>query len=263
MALEANGKKLFLSKGEFFFKRKVATGSASGLLFFGQVTSVQLRPKGETITERSAVQTSAGIVAQDKVTTDDELAITLKEIDAEKVALAVMGDVTGYTQAATPVANEVFVDVRQGTYIKTAKRKIGSVVVTGPGASPTYTAGTDYVVEDADAGLIYIVPGGAIADAADLEVDYTPTAISTALNRVRGAVSAFIEGECLLIGNPIRGKKFELRGWRLSLQTQAVLDLISGDNKYGELQLVGTFLSDATVHADSPYYDILEVSEVA
>lgn len=263
MALEANGKKLFLSKGASFFKRKVATGTASGLLFFGQVTAIQLRPKGEVITERSAVQPSAGIVAQDKVTTDDELAITFKELDAEKASYAVMGDVAGYTQAATPVANEIFLDVRQGTYIKTAKRKIGSVVVTGPSATPTYTTPADYVVEDADAGLIYIVPGGGIADAADLEVDYTPTAISTALNRVRGAVSAFIEGEFLLLGKPVRGKQFELRVWRLSLQTQAVIDLISGDNKYGEFQLVGTVLSDATNHADSPYYDLLEVAEVA
>lgn len=48
-------------------------------------------------------------------------------------------------------------------------RGVSDVVVTGDGGTPTYVAGTDYVVDERR-GLITIVVGGGIASGTDLEV---------------------------------------------------------------------------------------------
>jgi len=264
VAIQADGSQLLLGRGKTFFKRNEAAGTAQGHTFMGQVTQLEIRPKDEVIDEKSSVEAAAPIIKQVKVSTDHEIALTFKEMKAHNLALALFGTVGSYTQAATAVTNEIFTDVKQGTYIKTAKRLIGSVVVTGPSATPTYTVTTDYVVEDATEGLIYIVPGGTITDGSDLEVDYTPTAVAApGLDTVIGGVSSFIEGELLFIPDPATGPKWRAEIWKASLNSNAVIALIQSANEFASAELLGKVLSDATNHPTEPYYRLTRVGIVS
>lgn len=53
-----------------------------------------------------------------------------------------------------------------------ARIQPGTVTVTGSGGTPTYTEGTDYVIDYAD-GQLWTLAAGSIGDGTTLEVDYT------------------------------------------------------------------------------------------
>jgi hypothetical protein len=53
----------------------------------------------------------------------------------------------------------------------------GSVVLTGSGGTPTYTEGTDYVIDYANGQLWTLPSPGTIGDGTSLKIDYTYTAI--------------------------------------------------------------------------------------
>lgn len=57
-----------------------------------------------------------------------------------------------------------------------ARLQPGTVTITGSGGSPTYTEGTDYVIDYAE-GRLYTLASGSIGDGTTLEVDYTYDAI--------------------------------------------------------------------------------------
>jgi len=78
--------------------------------------------------------------------------------------------------AATTTAEAVTTG-QVGDWVKLANRRISNVVVKNSGATVTYTAGTDYVV-DAKPGFIKPLPGGAITEDQDLKVTYSCAALA-------------------------------------------------------------------------------------
>jgi hypothetical protein len=109
--------------------------------------------------------------------------LEVRDMSDENYSLFVLGTTSTLTQTSGAVANEVIANVQQGRYYQigatlsnpTGVRNISAVTVTGPTATPTYTVTTDYTV-DLALGRLYIVPGGAITAASNLEVDYTKAA---------------------------------------------------------------------------------------
>jgi hypothetical protein len=78
--------------------------------------------------------------------------------------------------AATTAAEAVTAG-QIGDWIKLANRRVSNVVVKNSGATTTYTAGVDYIV-DTKPGFIKPIPGGAIAEDQDLKVSYTCAALA-------------------------------------------------------------------------------------
>lgn len=111
--------------------------------------------------------------------------VTFRNISDDTLKFFMMGLKETVSQVATPVVDEAIASVQQGRYYQigasaanpSGVKGIGSVTVTDDVPNAPFTAGTDYVLY-ADQGVIYIVPGGGIANDTNLLVDYTPTANS-------------------------------------------------------------------------------------
>ena len=258
MAIQANGDLLLIGRGKVFFKRTEAAGTARGLKFVGDCPKLEIAMQQEVAVARSSVEAAGPVIKQVVVSNEPQIRMALRELDKDNLANLLGGTFSSYTQAATGITNEPYPDVRQGTYIKLAKRgPISAVTVEPLGGGTAFTVTTDYVIEDASIPLIYIVPGGGIADGADIQVDYTPTAITGAgLETVRGATTPVIEGSLLYVPDNASGPKWQLEVWKLSLKSEAILAMIHppGTTEFAEAELVGTVLSDATAHPSEPYF---------
>jgi hypothetical protein len=132
---------------------------------------------------------------------------------------------------------------------------VSAVTVTGPSGTPTYVANTDYKV-DAVPGRIYIVEGGGIADAANIEVDFTYATIT--LPTVRGMNQTTIKGYLRFIGDPARGPKYECEIWRASVRADGAIGFIA--DEYSSFTLTGDIESDAVNHTNEPHYRLIRLA---
>lgn len=177
-------------------------------------------------TDKVEDYTSDGALAEKDVNVTTKVTrtgkITCKNVDAANLALFVMGSAGSKTQAATPVADEAINGVKKGRFYQlgvtagnpTGVRNVSVTAVTGPGGTPVYVAGTDY---DADpvAARIYIKPGGGIADASNLLVDYTPVAgtreqISTDSTGARFGRLRFIADNTVGVNRDLFGPRVQI-----------------------------------------------------
>lgn len=256
MALQANGDLLINGTGKVFIQRLEAAGTAQGLKFLGQCTKLEASMNDEKLIEYSAVEASRAPIKEIVQRRTPQIGLTFKEFDRANFALAAMGSELSYTQAGTAVTNEVHADVKQGTYIKLAKRgPITAVTVEPSGGGTAYTLGTDYVIEDDTVPLIYIVPGGGIADASDIQVDYTPTAIVSGLDQVAAGTKSVIE--CALLYVPdleAPGPAWQVEVWKASITPEAAIGLIQAAAEFAAVDLRMTVLSDKTNHPTAPYW---------
>lgn len=98
-----------------------------------------------------------------------------EEAETAKLFYETFAGETGYTATIT---DEV-VTSDESAWVALAQKRItpGTVVLTGSGGTPTYTEGTDYVIDYAN-GKIWTLPSpGTIGDGTSLKIDYTYTAI--------------------------------------------------------------------------------------
>jgi len=168
-----------------------------------------------------------------------------------------------YSRAATAVSNQVYVAKRGYSFelvlpvghTDAGKRagEVGSVVVTGPSGTPTHVAGVDYIL-DAVKAVISIPTNSAIADASNVEVDYTPVAASVA--------DGLILPQTLVGGVECYAEIWEVadsgaRQWRRTIPRLRISG--EGSEVFGmgpdnEYDLLGTVLNDITSAAPAGEY---------
>jgi len=265
MAFQADGGNLHMGRGAVFARRIEAAGTAHGFLFLGQSTRFGIQMNAEFAEERSAVEASAPTVKKMATRVSPEILITLKEYKSDNLSLVFLGSRTANIQAATAITNEVFNDVKQGRYIKLAK--VGPVTGVNVEPSPTGTAyvlGTDYSIEDGAVPMIYIIPGGGIADGTEIQVDYVPTAYaSPGLEEINGAVQPLVECELLFRPDPASGPKLKVEVWRTSISSEGLVEMIQHEtNEFPSFEIKGAVLSDAAVHPTCPYFKLTKLGIV-
>ena len=161
--------KYFRGQGKLYIgDRNATTGAPEGLVFVGDVASVELTPNVERGEVIENVTGQGGIGASWLKRASYQLSITMRSIRSDHLALALQGAVT--TKAAGSVTNEA-ATVRLGKASPLAHTNVSTVVVTGVGGAPTYVAGTDYVVHAAE-GIIEWLTGGTVTDGLAVEIDY-------------------------------------------------------------------------------------------
>ena len=257
MATNANGDNLLLGRGAVYFDRFVG-GVSTGERHLGNVTKFEISTEDETVEKYSSVEASSPLLKKVLIRRNVSLALTLDEFSKENLALVLMGenDAT-FAQAGGPIVDEAISGVVGGRYYKLANRDVSAVVVEGSGGTPTYTLTDDYLV-DADSGRIYIVPGGAITDGADIQVSYTAAAITAgAVDTIRGGVSSVIEGAVRFIGDPAAGPAYEVEVWKVSVNPDGVLAMIGDD--FGSADMTFAILSDAANHPTEPLYRAIKL----
>lgn len=177
------------------------------------------------------------------------LSITAHDFSADNLALATRGDVSA--SASASVSAEVHSGVNSGlirtnSLIDTAQ----TVSVSGPSGTPTHTAGTDYTV--AAAG-IEVIEGGAITNAADVEITYE----SLATDIVDALMNSGNEYEMVAdLINEAQSSRFVVDLWRAKAAPADELALIGDD--YGAQTLPFALLLDTTKEAagESGYFRV-------
>lgn len=255
MPESVNGNNILLGRGRIYFDRFDAAGARTGELFLGNCPTFEITPSPEEIKKFSSADKAADLIASDVLRTALALRIVGDEFSKENLAMALFGDTATLSQTGATINNEAISNVLQGRYYPLSKRQVSSVTVTGSGGTPTYVANTDYKV-DAVPGRIYIVEGGGIANAANIEVDFTYATI--ALPTVRGMNQTSVKGYLRFVGDPARGPKYECEIWRASVRADGAIGFIA--DEYSSFTLTGDIESDATNHPTEPHYRLIKLA---
>ena len=179
-----------------------------------------------------------------------QMTVTAHDFNAENIAAGLRGDVSAV--AAGTESAEVHSGVNSGL-IRTNKLIDTSqtVTVSGPSGSPSHTQGTDYTVTAAG---IEVIEGGAITDAADVEISYE----SVATDVVDALMNSGDENEIVFDGlnEAQSGSPVVVDVWRAKAGAAEELALI-GD-EYGALTLPYALLLDTAKEAagESGYFRV-------
>jgi len=259
MPENADSTKIYLGRGRLYLDRLTSPGARTGGRFVGNCTTFQVTPNVEKVEMFSSTEKAAPRLASDVIRQTFELEARLHEFSKENLALGLLGDTATLSQSAGgPIVNETIV-VKKDHYFQlgateaTKRRAVTGVVVTGVAGVPVYVLNTDYKV-DAVRGEIYIISGGAIAEGASIEVDYSFSAISTG-DVVRAGTFGSIDAFVRFIGDPKRGPAVEVEIWKCSFSPDAALGLIS--DEYGGITLKGEVLADPVNHPAEPNFRVI------
>lgn len=231
-----DGANLYLGKGVIYFDRFDANGVKTGLVHLGNCSSLDITGSGTVKEIFENMTKNAKMLAS--TVTDRKLAVKIvgTEFNADNLALVMQGTKANYANASNAAITAQALatgGVMQGRWYEVGRRNIAAVVVKVASVAKTIT--TDYLV-DAVRGLIYIVPGGGIADAAAATVDCTSSDPSN-LKQVT-ALDQPVKGKILFIGDPSAGPVRTVEMFQVSLTPDQAMALISQD--YTSWGLTGT-----------------------
>ncbi len=262
---------LYLGRGEVYFDRFDASGLRTGERFLGNCTVFEITTNDELREKYSSAEATSPLLKQVNIRRTPEIAIVLDEFNTDVLELIFMGTAKNIAQTGASRANYVppTARVKKGRWFPledpdgtvrrgTVAQPLSAIVVTGPASTPTYVLNTDYKV-DLVSGRIYVIPAGAIADAASLEVDFTyPTLSGTMLPYVEAGTSSFIEGFVRFKGKQAAGPSMEVEVWKASLTPDGAVPFIGDD--FAEYRIRGRVLADTVGHPTEPHYRVYEVA---
>lgn len=196
-----------IPKGKMYFN------DGNGEQYIGNTPTAELAIEVSSLDHYSA---ESGIREKDDsalVEINRTLSITADDISVANWSRFIIGTVGVKAQTATPVIAEAIGKVKQGRYYQlgattvnpSGVRLVSSVVVKVAAAAKTVT--TDYTVDTA-LGRIYIVPGGGIADDAEVTVDYTPAVASR--EQVLSASAAALAGSLRFVADNPKGTNLDI-----------------------------------------------------
>lgn len=214
--------------GNVYMAPIASDGSLGKLRMVGNTTKLAIKPNSTKKEQKSKMRGSYGTAITTVMLPDpSDFSMTLQRIDRTNLMYQFMGSEGTYAQTAATVTDEAINAVLDG-WVKLAKEKVSSVVVTNSAASTTYVAGTDYEL-NADMGMIRAIPGGAITENLELKVDYTAAAITdgwaingSTQNSIR--VYVLLDGENIASGELITGEF-----WDVMLTPDQELDFLSDE----------------------------------
>lgn len=246
-----------LGKGELFFDRYDATGARTGYFHLGNCNKVIIKLVDDIKTLRSSMHADGGILKRAAAHRDVEIEIVSNEFAIENMALALMGDQSTFTQAASSATAEILsTALVAGRYYKLAHRAVSSVVLTVGTSTTPLTVGTHYDVSDPVGGIVHI------------KQSYTGTGGLTAaysyatatLDLISGATKTKVEGGLIFVPDPTTGPQTDLEVWRCAVNPGGDFGFIGDD--FGEYTLSMVALNDAAGvyggSASQPYFRMIE-----
>lgn len=254
---------LLLGKGQLLFDRFTPAGASEGYRHMGNVEEFSIELTDEKAEKFTSQNQSAGLYKSVTTKRTSVLAVQADEFAIANIALGMMGDEDETVQAGGAVVAEVLTaSVILGKYYKTAELGISAITLTAdPGGTPVVLVlGTDYVVLDAIAGVIQILPTATgVTDGEDIEIDYTSAAYTaaTALGRVKGATKTSIEGSVLFIPDPSTGPKLLIEVWRVSVSPNGPVGFISDD--YANFTLSMEIQDESIAHPGEGFYVVTQL----
>ncbi|MCF7964215.1 MAG: hypothetical protein K9L79_01610 [Methylobacter tundripaludum] len=224
----------FLGSGHIYIDRKV-DGVYRGFKYIGNATKFEIKENTEKKERVSKGRANYGSALNTVfIKKPGEVNISLDDLDKDNLALVFLGDTSNVSVTGGTVTDEV-VTAYQGRIIKTAKRKISSVVLNHSSGTPTYVLGTDYEITDPDLGLIKII-GSTITDAQSLKLDYSYGSMTS--SKVAGGTNSSIIARILFDGvNQADQSKAVVNVFEAVLSPTSGVDFLADD--FAKLDLAG------------------------
>lgn len=204
------------------------SGNSTGYLPPVNATEMVIAAKGADTKERMSKMRDTYGQVLDSVSSPNphEVKISLDDLSGEVLAMAFSGTRETLTQASGTVTDKA-VTAQLGNWVELGHMDISAVTVTDGTGATTYVLGTDYEL-NTRLGLLRAIPGGAIADAAALLVDYSHAAISGVT--VRGATRSQIDVRLKLDGiNKATGEKIIVDVPKATLNADNEVDFLADD----------------------------------
>lgn len=245
---------LRIAGGAVFFNRKIGS-DYQGQIKFGSTQGLALTSETTKLPSYNNDDTGIGVKEADVVTQQEQTGtLRLRNITAEELAIAFGADaITTRSQSAGALA-ETITNVKQGRYYRlgiaagfpTGARDLSAVTVEVAAA-----AKTGFTV-DLDVGLLYIVPGGDIADGDDIDVAATLAAVTWDVVISGDAEAA---GELWVVGKNATGDPLDhyMPSVTLSLEGEYQVKSDPENPNYLELSLGVSVLAD-TARGLAPVY---------
>lgn len=243
--------------GDFYFGFFNASNQFLGYIDqVVNVTSLELTPgDGTELNRTSRNRTTFGQNLDSVVLPAGyTMSLTTDEVTSDTLRLAFLGNYAAlavssgtFTDQVVTARHDTFVPI--GTHIDLTD---GTVVVTGPSGTPSYTAGTDYVV-DLRNGLFKALSTGSIADGGSAEVDGGFGARSGFT--ISGAAQQSIKIKGLLDGrNLANNDRVRVEIFEATLRPAAGVDL-KGDD-FLSIQAEGSLITPAGQTSPFIYYNL-------
>jgi len=245
MAMSPSPANYSILKGELFFKKN-GTDYWQPL---GNAPAFTIEPTVETVQHFSS---TGGIRELDDETvtqTGANLAITLDEITAQNLGLALMGEVSDYTQTAQTGATLTVATVAVGGAYDLGATGVTNVTVTDGSATPVpYVLGTHYVL-NARGGVVRILAKPETAGAGITITFDRPAVTADAGRKVVSMLKQLnaLEGAFMCVGKNAKGNAFKITVNRSLLQPSGSIGFIS--DEYATMELAGRVLRDETDEA--------------
>jgi hypothetical protein len=246
-----------LGKGSVLIDLFDAAGLPTGLRHMGNCPKFGLDTKDDKAQLFQSINKAPSLIAQGLKKREMKISLTGSDFSADHMAIVAMSSgKTTVTTAVAAIVAELLISASVtapfGRYFRTAKMNIDPAVpvVVKQGAT-TFVLGTDYVVADPVAGLIYIPVSSTLVGATATTIGYSTIVGSQA--HVSGGIVPFQLGKLSFIPDPTDGQAIGMDVWRVSLSPNGELGLIS--DEYQNWTLEGDVLDDTANHPNAPYYD--------
>jgi len=226
----------FLGSGNVYADRKVS-GISTGKRLIGNATKFEVKENSEK-KERVSKQTANYGSALNTVYVKKpaEVNLTLDDLDKENLALVFLGESSAVSVTGSAVTGEVqtgYID----RILNTDFRNISAVVVKDVTDTTTYVLGTDYSIDNAQAGFIKVLSGGSISDGDVLHIDYTYGNMIS--DKVLGGTDSTVIVELTMIGvNQADQSNAIVEVYEAVLSPTTGVDFLSDD--FTSIELAGT-----------------------
>lgn len=216
---------------------QIVAGVAQGLEQWPGIAKFAVKPNSELVEQTSKDKGKYGtITASVAIPKPADFSVTITDVSGSQLAMALQGSAAALSQSSGTTTAAVFT-AKLGKYLELGKINIAAsgFSVTNSAATTTYVLNTDYTVNYA-AGLVYIVPGGAITEGQSIKITYNYNAVSG--TKVFAATQAQVRGRMILDGNNlVDGRPGIMTVWDALLTADGEVDFMS--DKPIELSMKG------------------------
>ena len=251
-----------LGKGSVLLDRfDPVTGLSTGFQHLGNCSVFELEDKPDKAKLFSGMNSTVSLIASALKKREPSITIKGTDFNSNHMAIAAISAAksTLATGATTFTAEGLISAVQTanalGRYFQLLNRNVDNVTtppVLTQAPSTTLVAGTDYVVADAQMGLIYIPLTSTIDTTGAHAITATYHTLVGSLDQVAGASIPFVKGHILFSPDPVDGQKIGCDVWRVNLSANGKIGLIADD--YGNWELEGDILDDTANHPSAPFY---------
>lgn len=220
----------FIGSGNVLGERFVG-GVSQGLIRLGNAQKLEIKENSDKKTRSSKKRENYGSALDTVVIKKPaDVMITLDDLDRDNLSLVFMGSVDTASVVASAVTGETHTAGEPGTMIALGSGNVSSVTITG------FVEGTDFVVEDADAGLVTLVDGGGIAKGDALVCAYSTGGYSGSV--IKGGTNPDVTMKIIMLGtNLVTQEPVRVEIGKAIMTPESGVDFLSED--FTELQLTG------------------------